>query len=144
TALTAYDSTNGTSRIFYWTNPTVGSGHTFTFGGNTSAVCIEAWSNMATASVFDSGTDAGNNAASGTTCAAGSITPSSGVKVVIATSAFNQDFTSIDSSFTASANISLAGGSNYGDFIAHLLQTPNGASTNPTSTVSISSKSCAI
>ncbi len=76
-------ATNSVIQSGYWTNPTTGTGHTFTISTSTVYVnvCVEAWSNMATSSVYDTGTYQQANGAPG--CQAGSTTPSAGTKVLI-------------------------------------------------------------
>ncbi len=120
-------------RMMYLSSPTVGSGHTFTYaqGATFSSMCVEAWSNMATSSVFDSGTDNGSTTG-GSTCQAGSITPSSGVRVIIASVGTTDVSFAIDSSFTVDATAPYGGGGTpYGIGIASLLQV-SGTTTNPT------------
>jgi hypothetical protein len=140
TALTQYAvSAGGAVRIYYWTNPTVGTGHTFTLdttapaGSNSySDVCVQGYSGMATSSVFDSGTDSGANGG-GTTCANGSITPSSGAKVVISGMVFNTAgaAASIDASMNIDGQGQPGGGTNFGYGIASLIQS-TGATVNST------------
>lgn len=134
---------NGAARIYYWESPTVGSGHTFTFTGADSALCISSWSGMAASSTLDAGTDTGT-APYGATCALPSITPSSGKKLVMSALSFNVTSTvSIDSSFTIDgqgSNVS----SNFGYASAHLIQTPNGATVAPTWTNTGATSVCSI
>lgn len=148
TDLTNYPQSSASDvRISYWTNPTVGSGHTFTVTGASSfsGVCVAAYSGMVTSSVLDSGTDVGTSSGT-TTCQAGSITPSSGKKVVIAAMAGNSATAtdSIDSSYVQDGDVALSGGVNFAGSIAHLIQTPNGSATNPTWTSPSTGIACAI
>jgi len=137
-------------RIFYWTNPTVGSGHTFTIGtsGSFSSVCVEAWSNMATSSVFDSGgtlTDTTAGMGGGTTCDQGSsVVPTSGAKVLISGISYNTTGApTIDSGLTVDANVLIGGASNYASGIASIRQS-NGSSIRPIWTTGASAGNCNI
>lgn len=149
TALTAYGAGGDTAiQEFYWTNPTVGSGHTVTVtpgGAAYISACVEYWSGMNTSSPFDAGTDSGSNA-NISTCSPGSITPSSGVKVILTSLSEGLqavNLFTIDSSYTVDAQVAYAPGTAYGGGVAHLIQSPNGATTNPTWTSTSGHSVCA-
>lgn len=135
TALTAYvATTQGSVTIYYWTNPTVGSGHTFTDTSSASylTLCIEAWSNMATSSVFDSGTDAGTNGSGSASCAAGAITPSAGGNRVIIASAVSQangTSTLSGGGLTKDAGVDFSSGNQFGGYIGSFVQSAGAAIT---------------
>ncbi len=71
--------------ISYAINPTVGSGHTFTFGANLTfpAICVAAFSGLDTATPFD-GQENGNDNINAITGSTGSITPVNNDALVIA------------------------------------------------------------
>lgn len=136
------------SRIFYWENPTVGSGHTFTFTGTSAfaGICIEAWSLVNTSMTLDSGTDVictgGSPHQTTTICQINTaIVPSSGKKLILfGWGAENTTGTcSIDSGMTIDAQIAEIGGTSFGGGVASIIQTPNGASIQPTITCPASS-----
>lgn len=117
-------------RIWYVANPTVGTGHTFTFGGTSSAMagCVSAWSGAKVTSPFDQQNGAG---VSSTSAAPGSITPSEDNELIIAGCSFEGSRTlSIDGGFTITNQVNFSGGSNYGVGMAYLIQTSL-AAANP-------------
>jgi hypothetical protein len=131
-------------QIFYYLNPTVGTGHTFTVtNASASAICILPISGGLSA--YDAATDKGSGVNT-TTCQAGSITPPTGQHIVVAAVALtNGSVSSVDSSYTLDGSMAFSGGLAYGVGAAHLTQTPNGSATNPTWTLSGSTgSSCAI
>lgn len=126
----------GRDQICYSENPTVGTGHTFTYAqvSDFSSICILPLSGMKTSSVYDTGKQSGN-ATGGATCQPGSFTPTSGVTVVITTAmekTTDAGAYTINSGYTIDGFISGGAGVNYGNSIAHLVQTPDGVATNPT------------
>lgn len=119
--------------IAYCSNPTVGSGHTFTISGNFSDMMITAWSGAAATSVFDVEA-AGGSSVSSTTVQPGSITPSQANSLIISTLSSVQNTpttVSINGGFAISDQSALAGGLNYGNAQAYLIQTA-ASSSNPT------------
>lgn len=114
TALTG--STGGgtwRNRLYYCSSPVVGSGHTFTATGASTAsvIAVQAWSNMSTSSPFDQ-QNGGSNASS-STVATGSITPSQANTVVILgyTTNNNRSFSSFsDGTYTSSDTQAGVGG----------------------------------
>lgn len=120
---------------FYWTNPTTSATHTLTVTGTSvfARICYEAWANMATSSILDT-SSVSNGGGSANTCSPGSISPSSGVKVIIAGSGADDGTFTIDAGMTVDAQGPFVGGSAYAGAIASLLQTPDGATINPTIT----------
>lgn len=82
--LTAQDggfADNERSRLYYCINPTVGSGHTFTVGTNTTFASIVAAAFSATSPAFDQ--ESGNTGASITSLAPGSLTPPSNNALIV-------------------------------------------------------------
>ncbi len=132
---------NGFITSFYSTPSSVGSGHTFTSTSAYVTICVEAWSGMATSSVFDSGTDNGADSVTGTTAQPGSISPSSGGRVV---------FTSV-SNYSDAVTASIGNGYSLGDHVTAspsafglaigYLTTYSGGGTNPAWTWSGSTSS---
>lgn len=137
TALTAREnSASSAARLFYCYNPTVGTGHTFTVSQSTSisSVYISAWSGIAS-SPFD--VENGAITTGGTTLATGSVTPSQGSVLLIASenmSAPGASTTSIDNSFTVTDALYVLGGDHYGGAMAYKILSSVSA-TNPTWTV---------
>jgi len=81
TALTGQVGTVAGVKLFYCLNPTVGSGHTFSYGSGFPTVGVQAWSGAAAASVFD--VENGATGAAVTSIATGSVTPSVNDEVVV-------------------------------------------------------------
>jgi hypothetical protein len=129
-ARTVYGSINNKSRWYYAINPTVGSGHTFTFS-NSSAFCslaVLAFSGADTTAPFDQ--ENGASAAAVTSHQPGSVTPSVNDEVLVATLSFDSSNTiSVNSSFTVATQVDL--GTCYGIAAAYKVQTSAGAE-NPT------------
>lgn len=121
---------------FYIQNPTTDASYTITLTGGPFAglsVCYQAWSGMAITGVFDSGTDQVGGTVS-STCQTPNITPSSGVKMVFNANS-NEDtmaMSSINLSYTIPTNGQVGYGVATGLAMAYLIQTPNGAATQPT------------
>ncbi len=144
TALTSQDSGSGvTNTILYVKNPTVGTGHTFTFnsGGSVPAIAVAAFSGADTTSPFD--IQNGNPSGSGTTIQPGSITPNNNNELIITGLVMRLTETaSIDSGFTITDQVALAGGLNYGVALAYKIQT-TAIAVNPTWTITLASSSAA-
>lgn len=129
TALTEYkNGTTSTSRLFYCSNPTVGTGHTFsTVGGfsNTPAIAVQAWKGtvLSVSADFDTGAAALNP---------GSGTPSTNNQVIVTTMDTNVSAAyTVGSGFTISDQINFSGGVNPGFAMAYLIQSA-AAAVNPT------------
>lgn len=124
TALTAHAlGSNGTSRIYYCYNPTVGSGHTFSNTGssNYSVVSAQAFSG-ALSTPFDQENGSTNPASS--TLSPGSVTPSVDNEVVISHFMFSVAGTaSVNGGFSTPTQADFSGGNNYGGAMAYLVQT---------------------
>lgn len=130
TSLTLYTAgANAGSRLFYCTNPTVGSGHTFTFTGAAILATAEivAFSGVA---VFGSST--GLNNGNATSWQAGSVTPTNiGDLIVTCFGYTGANAASIDTGFTISDQAATVGGAYYGSGLAYLAA-PAVSATNPT------------
>jgi Fn3 associated len=133
------------SQLFWWTNPAhVGAGHTFTVTGTASysAIAVLPLSGMVTSSLLDT---QGAGTAGSAPCAAGSLNPSAGNKVVVtalATNATGQSITS-PTGYNAPAGLQFAQtAAAYGLNVAYLIQTPNGSATNPSWSWTSSSAEC--
>lgn len=89
------------NRTHYCVNPTVGSGHTFTLTDSSSgSFCVAAFDGVIAVSPLDLNT---GNAASGSTIAPGSLTPTNANSLVISGLAFRTTGTvTVDSGFTIS------------------------------------------
>ncbi len=114
-------------RIFYVINPTVGSGHTFTFtqSGTFPFIAAAAFSGANTSTPFDQET----GAAGGTP---GSITPSEDNELLITTEGDLTGLTpSVDGGFTLAEVQAFGSGVNVGGALAYLIQT-TATAANPT------------
>jgi hypothetical protein len=118
--------------IYYVYNPTVGSGHTFTWSAANGPITVMAWSGSASSPADQS---SGQNTAGATTVQPGSITPSQNNELVIAGVDANNNISSIDSGYTITDNESYTSGVSLGGAAAYLIQTTASA-TNPTWTLS--------
>jgi hypothetical protein len=120
--------------LFYWSAPTVGTGHNFTLSSSSSfaGFCVYAF-NYGGAGILDSGVTNSNVTSGTTTCQAGSITPSGSNKLIIAGTFLAQNNTtpSIDSGYTLSAFQQGVLSTNYSSGAAWLFQS-SGTATNPT------------
>ena len=134
------------NEIFLVTNPIVGSGHTFTFGDNSTfpSFEVEAWS-----FVDGTNTDANSNNGGGvaaTTLSTGSITPPDNGSLVIAgcmvVDTVGTIPTAIDSSFTLGDTEAIVAGQCQGSGIAYYVQ-PTSAAVNPTFTFNNSTRAAA-
>lgn len=127
------------TQLFYVANPTVGTGHTFTWAyagyGNATAAVI-AFSGAATASPFDLENGFAINSEV-STIQPGSITPSENNEVVVVMGGFPNDMTSgtgaIDGGFTIAHQQNFGGSNVVGGLMAYLIQT-TAAAANPTIT----------
>lgn len=113
--------------IFYCENPVVGSGHTFTIAGGTTAAsgCIAAFSGTLTASSYDveSGADTGGSPAS---AKPGSATPSGANELAIAAVCVTTTVSgalAVDSGFTITDEVTFSTGVREGCGLAYLIQT---------------------
>jgi hypothetical protein len=125
--------------IYYVYNPTVGSGHTFTWSAANGPIMVMAWSGSASSPADQS---AGQNATGSTTIQAGSITPSQNNELVIAGVGANNSTLSIDSGYTITDNESYTSGVSLGGAGAYLIQT-TATATNPAWTLSGTNDSAA-
>lgn len=120
--------------FYYSENPTVGTGHTFTYSrtGSFSSIAVGAFATVKTSSPFDSGTDIGAGSASASTLQPGSKTPSENDCIVISgISFFDNSDPTIDSGFTRMQFIRSNFSTYYGVGLAYKIQTTAGAE-NPT------------
>ena len=135
TPLTTYQASGDTKwkvKLYYAENPTVGSGHTFTWTStfNYPSISVAAFSGAKTSTVFD--VENGGTVASGTTLATGSVTPSEDNELLVSILGHNDTVTiSIDGSFTISDQVSKSVGHAIGLAMAYKIQTSLGAE-NPT------------
>jgi hypothetical protein len=110
--------------LFYSHNPTVGTGHTFSYTGGYVSMEVQAWSgSTSSATVLDQD----NFSATDTP---GSITPTQNNELVV--TSCNTDFGSLTapSPYTVSDNDPDSGATNYGGAFAYNIQT-TAAATNP-------------
>lgn len=142
TALTNVHSGGPDLQNFYVKNSAGGASYTVTVTASGSfqsiSVCYMAWSGVDTVSPLDSGTDQGTGVGAMSSCQVPNITPSSGVKLVLISND-NQDAAAasmISPTYAIPANGQLpyttAGSTFIGMSMAWLIQTPNGAATQPT------------
>lgn len=118
TQLTANTDATISVRLFYCYNGSVGSGHTFSYNGTTTApsIYIVAFSGIS-ASPFD--VQNGNGTASGSSLSTGSITPSQSNELIITGSTGDATTWFIDSGFTISDQIANNSGVYVGGAIAY-------------------------
>lgn len=113
------------SRLFYYSNPTVGSGHTFTLACTAPAIAVIAFSGAATSSVLDQNTGTGNT--SSTSVATGSITPGvNGEVVVVGGNAadLNTGTITANSGVTqVAAPLGYVGGTHISNWMYYIIQT---------------------
>jgi hypothetical protein len=133
TGLTTYLIGGGERlRIFYWLNPSVGSGHNFsTTSGAASypSLCVAAFSGVKITSPWDKENGA---FASASTVQPGSITPSEDNELVVSAVEYDASRTmSINSSFSITDQINYGAGAHFGTALAYLIQTSL-AAVNPT------------
>lgn len=125
-ALTRREGDSGrASRIYYAINPVVGSGHTFTTAGLSTYVGLIALavSVADTTSPFD--VENGASGSSGTSLAAGSVSPSENGELLVTALTLEDGMTSVavDNSFAIQAQIPSVGGVNLGCALATKIQT---------------------
>lgn len=116
---------NESQRLFYCFNPTVGSGHTFTLAGSTTApaIGVSAWSGAGT-SPFDQQNGATNLGAS--TLSTGSVTPGQDNELVISGICVTNNgggAVSINGGFTITNTVAFSSGNHEGVSMAYLIQT---------------------
>ena len=131
--LKAANSGNPNNQIFYWQNPTVGSGHTITVNGGSALYASACVFVMSGVSGTYSGAQNANAAGYGSsTCQAGSIAPSSGPQVIIAGFGVYtpSGVPTLDSGYTVAGYQAGAGGVAFGEAAGYLIQ-PAGSATNP-------------
>ena len=126
-------------KMWYVTNPTVGTGHTFTVGVGNSypSIFVVAFSGTDTSAARDQENSA---AGSGTTIQPGSVTPTTNGQVLITGAAHDVGLSisyTIDSGFTITDQAPTVAAQAYGGGIAYLIQ-GSAASVNPTWTDSTS------
>lgn len=121
-------------RIWYVTNPTVGSGHTITLGNSSYASLLVAWfSGADTSAPFD--VENGASAINATSQAPGSVTPSAGDELILTGIFWGSGISgaAINSSFTIVDTLGFAGGNNYGGGLAYKIKgAADTTSENPT------------
>ncbi len=136
-------SNNAASAIVYCINPTVGSGHTFSYGGGSilQSICVAAYSGANLG--FDT---AKNSGASGGvfTVQPGSVTPNqnNSLIIVVGTAVQVGNTLAVNQSFTIRENQPLVSGQTYGSWIMDLFQ-GTAAAVNPTITSNMNSNGMA-
>jgi hypothetical protein len=133
TCLTERKITDGATRICYKQNATVDATHTFTATGAASfpSIAVQAWSGGRTASSADQQNGAN---ATGTSLAAGSVTPSEDNELVVTTvNNYTDTGTSrtINGSYTITNQVGYSLGQHFPIALAWKVQT-TAAATNPT------------
>lgn len=129
---------NQNSWLYYCLNPTVGSGHTFTYSESTALenMCVAAFSGVKASAATD---QINHNQGTGTTLAPGSITPSAASSLIVTSlaTALVGSSVSIDTGFTVTDYSPLIASNAYGAGLAYLVQGA-AAAINPTWTVNTS------
>lgn len=142
TGLTKTDAFFGT-RVGQWLyayNATVGSGHTFTITGSSSAPTLQVlwYSGVLTSDPFDTGQQSGASSNGATTIQAGSVTPSENNCVVLSgLYVDNSRSPSIDGGFTKEQETTNTDFGHFYGAAADLIQT-TATAANPTWTISSS------
>lgn len=137
TALTESDVAPPKHRIYYAANPTVGTSHTFTVSGTSSAAAFSAsaWSGVVTTSPFD--TEQGGVAGSATVAGVGSssLVPSVNNELIFASVGLQTSVSGFaaNTGFTLVDHVNFSSGVNYGVGAVYQIQTT--ATTIPNSTV---------
>jgi hypothetical protein len=127
--------------LFYFANPTVGSGHTFTLTGTNTfpAIAVAAFSN-ASSSPFDSQIGAGDAGSPSVNPVGGSVTPSSNNALIVTGCTYGAatatDATNISGSFAIASHVAANVGIAYGCGLAWWKQ-PTSSATNPQWTISL-------
>lgn len=135
-ALTYAQNAGGVNsgKIYYVQNPTVGSGHTFTFGGTAPSGEVLAFSGAKTSGVFDADHATSDISSSSVQDSAG-VTPSEDNELVIAgVTLGGSAVSSINGGFATPVAVAFQGGDHYGSGISYLIQT-TAAAANPTWTL---------
>ena len=136
-ALSVYNSAGVATQFFYAENAHVGSTHVVTCAGNSDActIPVAAFSGMVTSGSFDAGTDSGTASGGAATLQPGSITPSSGHRLVIfgASVLASSATLTADSGFTQTDYQDFVAATAYGGGMLYLVQS-NGTTVNPTAT----------
>lgn len=142
-SLNAFVTADTRCVIWYVENPTVGSGHTFTWTNGITppealgyaAIVAAAFAGTVTSGVADGAT---SNASTNTTIQPGSLTPSQNGDVIVAGLGFGATNTpSVDSGFSTPTGIGFSSGNHYGVSLAYLIQ-GTASAVNPTWTVGTS------
>jgi hypothetical protein len=135
--------TNNTGRLWYCVNPTVGSGHTFSAAVAYGAIAALALAGNA-AVPFDQENGSGSTS-SVTSRQPGSITPSEDDCIVVAGTGIGGSNSNhaIDGGFTIAGDLNGISGTQYGGFIAYLIQT-SATAANPTSSWTTSNVSASV
>lgn len=132
------------SRIFYCYNPTVGTGHTFSYAESFSSTAVTAWSGAAT-SPFDVENGFGPASGTFTTVQPGSVTPSQSNELIVTGigAGGNSGAYSLDSGFTVAAQMAAVSGTRYGSGIGYVVQSA-AAAVNPTWTLATAGSVAAV
>jgi hypothetical protein len=129
-------STNIVARLAYCVSPTVGSGHTFSFGaGNFGyySISVQAWSGVNTSSAFGSENGYTGNIYPNYTFQPGSLTPAEDNELLVAGFCHGRTMSyTIGSSYTETADLTVTNGRGLG--FAYLVQ-GTAATVNPVITV---------
>ena len=128
TPLTAWTGTAPGLQLYYAANPTVGSGHTFSFDG-WSRCAVQAFSGVTTTSPFDQQNGGSGGASDGRP---GSITPTQGNELVVCGVSVQggSGLPYIGGGFSATAQVADAGGVPHGIGLAYRIQN-TAVATNP-------------
>lgn len=131
-------ASNQNSWLYYCSNPTVGTGHTFTFNlsGGLDNMVVAAFSGVKTSAATD---QINHNQGTGTTLKPGAITPSVDNCLIVTTlsTALVGSSVSIDLGYTTTDYSALVASNAYGVGLAYLVQGAK-AATDPTWTVNTS------
>lgn len=146
--LTKYTNAgNPAGVLFYWLLPTVGTGHTFTVtalsgsGNLFDTICVSPISGAV--GTFDSGSDEGNSANSGTTCQqSASLTVASGDIIIAGVGSRATGTQAINSSFTIDAQTATISGGGFAGAVGHLIST--GSAVQPTWSGLLSGMVCGV
>lgn len=121
-------------KFFYAKNPTVGTGHTFSFTSNASTFLVSAYSGADTTAPYDTGSQGGGRSGPGSGSAqAGSITPSQAnslIVTVVTPSDSSSGAPTVDSSYTITDSSAYQLGVAEGGGMAYFIQS-TATATNP-------------
>lgn len=119
-------------RLYYAFEPTVGTGHTFTQAGDYGVICVSAWAGAVSSPADQT---AGSTQASGTTLAAGSVTPTENNELAIAMYLVGNSNSAhtIDDDFVISNAFNGTDGARYGGAMGYYIQ-GSAAALTPTLT----------